>query len=117
MGLRRKHSKQFIIFMVIAYGTAFLVERGSAAGGDSKLFVSPLWPIFFLIWYGLLYGLSYRFMKNWKLWQIGLFWAVAGPIIELILFRGTFRPTDILYSLMMIFPFWLSRLLARKFAK
>lgn len=99
--------------MLIAYATALTTEYFSAASGDSKLFTSPFWLPFFLFWYGLLYGVSYKVMKGWKLWQIGLVWALLGSLIEMFLFRGSFLASDLLYGLMFVIPFWLSRKLAK----
>jgi hypothetical protein len=101
--------KNFWLFLAIGYVTAFVIEYSAAASGDSKIFQSAGWPIFFLIWYGLLFALSYKFLKNRPLWQIAIIWAILGPLIEMVLFRGHIRPTDVFYCVMFVVPFWLTR--------
>ena len=98
-----------IKFILIGYVVAFTVEFLSAASGDSQIFASPVWPLFFIVWYGLIYYLAFRFQKNWKMYQILLFWAIAGPVVELVLFRGSFLVTDIFYSAMVGLPFYIHR--------
>jgi hypothetical protein len=103
-----KHKRLFL-YLCLAYSLALFVEYFSAKSGDSKLFQSPLWLTFFLIWYGLLYTLAYKFMKYWPLWKIGIVWAVLGPVIEIFLFRGSFLISDLAYGLIFLIPFWVVR--------
>lgn len=100
--------RKYFYFLFISYLVAFLFETLANTIGDGKLFQAPNWLIFFLIWYGTIYTLTYLVFRKRPLWQVVLTWAILGPILEIIVFKR-FNPIidPIIYGLMFLFPFWI----------
>lgn len=97
-------------FIFVSYLTAAFFELIANTVGDGKLFANPGWPIFFLLWYGLLYSVLFLFAKNKKLWVSVVFFAILGTIVEILVFKRSNLLIDpIIYALMALIPLWIMR--------
>lgn len=100
--------RKYFYFLLIAYLIAFFFEFIANTIGDGKLFQAPNWLIFFLVWYGTIYSLTFLVFRNKPIWQVVLTWAILGPILEITVFNRLNPIIDpIIYGLMFLIPFYL----------
>ena len=102
--------KKYLYFLLISYGVAFLFELNANLFFDGKLFESQGWPIFFLIWYGLLYSVTFLFFRKSSVLIPAVIWALLGPLVETLVFHRLNLIVDpIVYAIMFSLPFWIYR--------
>ena len=100
--------KKYLLFMLVSYIVAFLFELNANLFFDGKLFESQNWPIFFLIWYGLIYSITFLLFHKKSLGFPVITWIVMGPIVELLIFHRLNLIVDpIIYAIMFFIPFWI----------
>jgi hypothetical protein len=106
--------KRYFKYLLVSYITAVIFEFIANTIGDGKLFLNPIWPILFLIWYGFIYSLLYFIFRNKSLWAGVIFFAIFGVIAEIIIFHRSNLVVDfIIYALMGFVPLWTNK----KFSK
>ncbi len=99
--------KKYLQFLLASYVTAITFETIANTIGDGKLFQAENWSIFFLIWYGAIYSVTYFIFRNRPLWMPVLAWAIAGPVVEIFVFGRLNAIVDpIIYAIMFLIPFW-----------
>lgn len=98
--------KKYFYFIVFSYFTAFIFEFIANTIGDGRLFRSHLWPLFFLIWYGSIYSVTFLLFSKKSLWFPVVTWMILGPVAEAVIFHRLNIVIDpIIYGLMFFIPF------------
>lgn len=107
--------KKFIYFLIVSYVVAFVFEVNAYYIGDGGIFNSPLWPVVFFPWYGLIYSLTFFIYHDKSLWYPAVTWAVMGPIVEILIFKRVNMVIDpIIYAMMFFIPFWVYKKFIQK---
>jgi len=99
--------REILKFMILSYLTAFLFENIAFIEGSGRLYIFPLWPIAFLLYYGLLYSVTFVIFRDKKIIYPILFFAVLGAIIEIFLMKRFNWIDPIIYAAMIFIPFYL----------
>jgi len=103
---RHRTSLQYLGFIVVGYVTAFSFELiASALDPKNATFKNPAWPVFFVIWYGFLYSVSFATLRTRPIWVAAAAWAVAGTVLEIVVFHRVNIIVDpIVYAIMFAIP-------------
>jgi len=100
--------KKFLIFLITAYAAALLFEVNSNFFFDGTLFQKSNWAIFFLLWYGGLYTITFLLFHKQPLWVPIIAWVIIGPFVEAFVFnRLNIFIDPIIYGIMGFVPFWI----------
>jgi hypothetical protein len=100
-------NKKYFYFLIVSYATALFFEFIANTYADGRLFQLPLWPIGFLVWYGLIYSITFIICRKRPLWVPVLIWAILGPLAEILVFhRFNIIVDPIIYGVMFFVPFW-----------
>jgi len=104
--------KKFLIFLATAYAVALLFEANANFFFDGTLFQRSNWAIFFLVWYGGLYSITFLFFRKQRLWMPVIAWMIIGPFVEVFVFNQPNIIIDaIVYGIMGFIPFWVNHYL------
>ena len=96
---------RYPVFLLVSLVVALAFEVLANTVGDGRLFESRAWPLFFVVWYGTLYSLTYLTCRNLPWWVPVIPWAVLGPVLELVVFRRLNPVVDpVIYALMILVP-------------
>lgn len=105
--MQKKPIVQYFYFLAISYMTALFFEFIANTYADGKLFQLSFWPVGFLVWYGLIYSITFLICKRKALWVPVAAWAILGPLAELFIFNRFNMIVDpIIYGIMFFVPFW-----------
>jgi len=96
--------KKYLFFMILSFITAFLFETLAYIVGDGKIFDSPFWPVVLFFWYGFLYTVTFLLFRKKSLWYTAIFWAIAGPVLEILVFKRWNWIDSIVYVIMFVIP-------------
>ena len=104
---------RYPVFLLASLVVALAFEVLAKTVGDGRLFEARAWPLFFVVWYGTLYSLTYLTCRNRPVWLPVLAWAVLGPALEIVVFRR-FNPLvdPVIYALMILIPTLVDRRLS-----
>lgn len=119
--------KKFIQFLIVGLISAFIFEeiprivQNLASSSD----VGHVWDVgpkgflvFFLLWYGILFSVSYFIFKDRQIKYSIIFGILFGMLVETILFKKmnlvSFFLFPILYGLMFYYPFKIYRVINYK---
>ena len=96
----------YLGFVAVGLTTAFGFELlASALDPKNATFKNPAWPIFFVIWYGLLYSVSFATLRARPVWVAAAVWAVVGTLLEIVIFHRLNIVVDpIVYAIMFAIP-------------
>jgi hypothetical protein len=102
----RGRMKSWLKFVGIGYLVAFGFELlASAVDPQNKTFDNPGWPVFFVIWYGLLNSINYAVFRNRSLKAPAIAFAIFGPLVELVVFKRLNLIVDaVIYAIMFTLP-------------
>jgi hypothetical protein len=94
-------------FLLRGYAAAALCEGLANSVGDGKLFASPHWPVFFVLWYGWWMTVLFWLWRCVGRRGAVLLFAVLGVLLE----RGVFGRSNlvvdpIVYAFMAWLPCW-----------
>lgn len=103
---RHQRSLRYLGFVVAGILTAFCFEViASALDPQNATFENPGWPVFLVIWYGLLYSISFAAFRTRPVWVAAAVWAVVGTVLEIVLFHRLNIIVDpIVYAIMFAIP-------------
>jgi multidrug transporter EmrE-like cation transporter len=103
---RHLTSLRYLGFVVAGYFTAFCFEIiASALDPKNATFKNPAWPVFFVIWYGFLYSVSFATLRTRPVWVAAAVWAVVGTVLEIVVFHRLNIIVDpIVYAIMFAIP-------------
>jgi len=109
----------YFAFVAIGLATAFGFEvLASAVDPKNLTFKNPAWPIFVVVWYGLLYSISYATMRMRPVWVPAVVWGVVGTLLEAIIFKRLNIVVDpIIYGIMFAIPHAIYTMRAGKSSK
>jgi hypothetical protein len=98
--------RSWLKFVGIGYAVALFFEIiASNLDPQNRTFQNPAWPVFFVLWYGMLYSLNYALFRNRSLPTTAVTWAILGPIIETVFFKRLNLVVDaIIYAIMFTTP-------------
>ena len=119
--------KRYPLFLIISLISAFVFEEIPRIVQDifSSLEIIHVWDqgsegffIFFILWYGILFSISYIIFINHQIKYPIIFGIIFGMIAETIFFKQmnvvSFFLFPILYGLMFYFPFKINKIINYK---
>ena len=78
----------YVGFVIVGLITAFGFEiLASPLDPKNATFKNPAWPVFFVIWYGFLYSVSFATLQTRPVWIAAAVWAVVGTVLEIVVFH------------------------------
>lgn len=103
--------REWLKFVAIGLAVAFVFELiANAVDPQNRTFANPAWPLLVPLWYGFLNTLNYVFFRRRRLLVTAIAWAVAGTLLEIIVFRRVNPIVDpIIYAVMFTAPHVLTR--------
>lgn len=99
-------TKGFLLFLAVSYIIAFLFESLAFLTGDGGMYRSLVGIVVFLLWYGLLYSLTFIIFRKKPLWMVSLTWFILGPIMEILVFGRVHWIDSVIYAIMFLIPMW-----------
>src|SRR4051812_2943303 len=98
-------------FVAIGIVVAFIFEAiAGAVDPKNRTFQNPAWPLLVPLWYGLLHSINYAVFRGKTLLVPALAWAVAGTLVEIVVFKRLNAIVDpIIYAIMFTAPHALTR--------
>ena len=97
--------KKYLIFLALSYPIALCFEILANTIGDGRLFQNPHWPIYFVLWYGLLYSVLFFIFIKTAAVPASLSFAVIGIVVEIVVFKRSNLIIDpIVYFFMALIP-------------
>ena len=103
--------KDWLKFVGIGIALALVFEViAGAVDPQNRTFQNPAWPVIVPIWYGFLHTINYALFRGRPLYVPAIAWAVAGTLVEIVVFKRLNAIVDpIIYAIMFTVPHALTR--------
>jgi hypothetical protein len=103
--------RSWLKFVGIGLAVALVFEIiASNVDPQNRTFDNPAWPLLVPLWYGFLHTINYAAFRGKRLLVPAIAWAIAGTLLEIVVFRRVNPIVDpIIYALMFTAPHWWMR--------